>query len=585
LSFFEHQRKARNKSFWLIALFIMAVVCISTCVTAAFVLSFYFYELHDYGPFDVQLFGTLFLEAGAYVFPANFVLIGGASLWRMLSLGSDGMRLAISMGAVPLGNKDPKAKMLRNVVEEMAIASGVPAPIVMVLPDQASINAFAAGGEISDAVIGVTQGFMDQLSRDEMQAVIAHEYSHILNADMKLNMRLVGVIFGILMLSHIGEILLRSTNSRGSRSKGAGGIVIFGLLLFVLGLIGVFFAEWIKSLIAHQREYLADASSVQFTRNPQALGSVFHKMQMHSSHLSIPQLGSFSHFFFGSVKSLNFFPTHPPIHKRIKALEKMGYSPLTTKRNPKIAYEPSQPAAKQIDSMQAAKIVATLSLSLDDGDLTQRKSMETILGLLALHSKENTTLANLDPSLISSLKELPEDHYLYAVERSLNELSQMHKVEAQRFIMRVENLVFKDGVLSAFECAVLNILRRRLNLMPEKKYSRYTLNALRSEIILALQLVAEASSEEHSAKARAAVQFAQLFPDAKNAPLLSFVPRPQGKIVDRMFTRLSHCTIDAREKIMAALVATAPPDQSINTEEKLLLQAFAVILDAPLVLV
>src|SRR5690606_7299244 len=182
---------------------------------------------------------------------------------------------------VPEDTRDPALRRLRNVVEEVAIASGVPVPRLFVLEQEAGINAFAAGYGTADAAIAVTRGALDRLNRDELQAVIAHEFSHILNGDMRLNIRLMGVLFGIMMLSLIGQrILLHAPSVRGRNSNASAvlAVMLAALVAIVIGSLGVFFGRLIQAAVSRQREYLADASAVQFTRQPAALAGALKKI-------------------------------------------------------------------------------------------------------------------------------------------------------------------------------------------------------------------------------------------------------------------------------------------------------------------
>jgi len=214
--------------------------------------------------------------------------------------------------------RDANERKLLNVVEEMAIASGVPVPQVYVMNEEPGINAFAAGHSSGDAVIGVTRGCMTLLSRDELQGVIGHEFSHVLNGDMRLNLRLIGLIFGILCLTIIGRILIRT---RGRKNP----LPLLGIALIVIGWAGVVFGRLIQAAVSRQREVLADASAVQFTRNPAGLAGALKKIGglAEGSHLKSPHAEEASHLFFanGMGESIFSFATHPPLVERIRALD------------------------------------------------------------------------------------------------------------------------------------------------------------------------------------------------------------------------------------------------------------------------
>ncbi len=207
------------------------------------------------------------------------IFLGSAYKTNELSAGGSAVATLMGGRLVNQNTTDPNERKLLNVVEEMAIASGVPMPQVYVLDDERGINAFAAGHTTGDAAIGVTRGCIEMLSRDELQGVIGHEFSHILNGDMRLNLRLIGIIFGMLCIATIGRILLYA---RSSNSRDKNPLPILGLALIALGAIGVFFGRLIQAAVSRQREFLADASSVQFTRNPSGLSGALQKIGRYS---------------------------------------------------------------------------------------------------------------------------------------------------------------------------------------------------------------------------------------------------------------------------------------------------------------
>ena len=323
MDFFEHQDKARKHTKLLVIYFVIAVLCIIASVYLASLLIFY--GAHAKQPpgapppelvlWDPQLF--LYAMLGTL----GVVILG--SLYKTAALARGGSAVAETLGGrlVNPNTTHPDERKLQNVIEEMAIASGVPVPKVYVLDHEKGINAFAAGHTPSDAAIGVTWGCMTLLNRDELQGVIGHEFSHILNGDMRLNLRIMGVIFGILCLAVIGRVLLFS---RSSRRKDKNPLMILGLALVIIGAIGVFFGRLIQAALSRQREFLADASSVQFTRNPAGLSGALQKIGATGSRIESPHAGEASHMFFGSGLSKSFLgmlATHPPLDKRIRAID------------------------------------------------------------------------------------------------------------------------------------------------------------------------------------------------------------------------------------------------------------------------
>src|SRR5277367_6271665 len=329
MDFFERQDKARKKTKWLVIYFILAVAAMIVAIYIASLLIFSGVQLHQHRfndeqpQFDLwnpQIFLAVALGTIA------IILIG--SSYKTMALAAGGSAVSEMMGArlVSANTTDPDERKLLNVVEEMAIASGVPVPQVYVMDDEDGINAFAAGHKPGDATVTVTRGCMKLLSRDELQGVIGHEFSHILNGDMRLNLRLMGTIFGILCLAIIGRILLQTARG-GGRSRGQNPLPILGLTLLIIGYIGVFFGRLIQAAVSRQREFLADASSVQFTRNPGGITGALKKIgglgEM-GSRLSHAHSEELSHMFFGNGISepfIGLLETHPPLTDRIKAID------------------------------------------------------------------------------------------------------------------------------------------------------------------------------------------------------------------------------------------------------------------------
>ena len=264
--------------------------------------------------------------------PAKILVLGAlgtafvifaVSGWNIVQLGSGGKAVAEMVGArrVAPDTRDPLERRLVNVVEEMSIASGVRVPAVYVMDGEQGINAFAAGYDVSDSIVAVTRGTLETLNRDELQGVVGHEFSHILNGDMRLNIRMIGVLAGIVFIGSIGEFLMRSQRG-GSDSKGAAPIFFAGLALLLIGYIGLFFARLIKAAASRQREFLADASSVQFTRNPDGIAGALDQIGASSAGALIANRHAedVSHMFFGqgiTVKLSGLFDTHPPLEERI----------------------------------------------------------------------------------------------------------------------------------------------------------------------------------------------------------------------------------------------------------------------------
>jgi len=329
VNFFAAQDQARRASRRLVFAYILATAAIVLGVTTVVGIALFNFTQAGYGhsvrSFVAQQAPILI---GTAVLTTLFIV--GASLFKTSVLSAGGGRVATDMGGtlVPADVQDPLRRRLRNVVEEMSIASGVPVPEIYVLEEESGINAFAAGFTPSDAAIAVTRGTLELLDRNELQGVIAHEFSHILNGDMRLNIRLMGVLFGIMVLGLIGRLIIRGGHHTSivssRRNRGAPVVLIIGLGLAILGGIGVFIARIIKAGVSRQREFLADASAVQFTRQNEGIANALKKIGGYSAGSLIKSADpeEVSHMLFGSgAKFSGLFATHPPLTERIQALD------------------------------------------------------------------------------------------------------------------------------------------------------------------------------------------------------------------------------------------------------------------------
>ncbi|MGH8156519.1 MAG: M48 family metallopeptidase [Rhodanobacter sp.] len=320
MDFFAQQARVRGSSRRLVALFVLAVIAIVVAIDAVVWLSMGHHSI-DGEPARSNL-PLLFTSSIAVL-----AGIGLSSLFRIMSLSGGGKSVAESVGAVPVppDTRDPQLRQLRNVIEEVAIAAGVPVPDIYLMQEEPGINAFAAGYSASDAAVCVTQGCLDNLSRDELQGVIAHEFSHVLNGDMRLNIRLMGLLFGIMVLAVVGRQVIWFGGGRSSRRDGGGGqIWMIGLALIMVGYIGYFFGRLIQAAVARSRESLADASAVQFTRQTDGIAGALKKIAILSegSELQTANKHEVAHMLFGEADSFNaLYATHPPLLDRIRALE------------------------------------------------------------------------------------------------------------------------------------------------------------------------------------------------------------------------------------------------------------------------
>jgi Zn-dependent protease with chaperone function len=335
MDFFEAQDVARQRTRYLVVLFIAAVVAIIFVLYAAAHLLVYKVATNEpWVRFDPGLFGLV--AAGV------LLVVGSGSGFRTMQLRRGGPAVAELLGGRRISQEttDPDERRLVNVVEEMALASNIPVPAIYVLDNEEGINAFAAGHTPEDAAVAVTRGTLQSLSRDELQGVIAHEFSHIFNGDMRLNLRLMGLLFGILLLAVVGRMLLQvgPASMRGGARRAGGGkrgggdsrVILIGLVLLMVGYIGVLFARLIQAAISRPREDLADAAAVQFTRNPDGLAGALRKIgasreaggpggRVWNAHAE-----EAGHFFFANNLTgfaAQLFATHPPLAERIRRID------------------------------------------------------------------------------------------------------------------------------------------------------------------------------------------------------------------------------------------------------------------------
>ena len=315
MTFFEHQAAARRNTRVMVVLFLLAVVAVVLAVDLVVgAVWLWANDAQSVPPPAIYVLGALGTAALIFIVSAVNVL--------RLSRGGAAVAKMVGARAVGPDTTDPLERRLRNVVEEMAIASGVRVPEVYVMDEEGGLNAFAAGWNTSTAAVAVTRGMLETLTRDELQGVVAHEFSHVLNGDMRLNIRMMAVLAGIVFIGSVGEFLMRS--ARGSRD--AKGFFLAGLAVFLIGYIGLFFARLIKSAVSRQREFLADASSVQFTRNPDGIAGALDQIRSAPAGTLIANryAEEMSHMFFGQSVKMWFgglFATHPPIEERIRRVQ------------------------------------------------------------------------------------------------------------------------------------------------------------------------------------------------------------------------------------------------------------------------
>jgi len=568
MDFFQSQDAARKKTKFLVVYFVMAVIGIILSIYSLLFPVLKYGEQKgrssgrslDYQPTaSQQLRRTGFFQLDWFLMIAagvsGVILIGSGYKTLMLSSGGDAVASSIGGRRVDPNSGDADERKLMNVIEEMAIASGVPVPEVYVMDQEPGINAFAAGKTFSDAAIGVSRGAMKLLNRDELQGVIAHEFSHILNGDMKLNLRLIGVLHGILVLTIIGRIILRSAaySGRSSRDdRGAGMIfMVLGLGLFVIGYIGVFFGHLIKSAVSRQREFLADASAVQFTRSPDGIGGALKKIGglSYGSKLLNAHAEEVSHMTFGNALPSGFvaaLATHPPLPDRIKAIDPSWDGKFIKPEMAKVsssmsAMEPSASAAARQDSIlqipgmeghgpivgaitAAAAIGSVGRVSPEDvrnaqhirGNLPPEwlNAAHNVSGAQALIfsmllSQDDTIRASeleilqqttdeLTYQMVSGSKDglaaLSSSQKIALIDLSIPALKRLQADEYDRFLSIMRQLIESDGQIDLFEFMLEKIVHRHLDLFfvrrPEPKLRYKSMQQLEDEASVLISTLA-----------------------------------------------------------------------------------------------
>tara|TARA_R110002096_G_scaffold135780_1_gene287859 strand:- start:2219 stop:4096 length:1878 start_codon:yes stop_codon:yes gene_type:complete len=534
VNFFEQQDHARQKTWLLIALFSVAVLCIIGLTIALITATFW--------GFAGQ--GTTNSVSGIQPMQWNNIaktaitviaVIACVIIYKRLQLSQGGRRVAEMLGGrqIEQGTANANEQQLLNVVEEMAIAAGLPVPPVYVL-EETTINAFAAGYSESDAVLGVTRGTLERLSRDQIQGVIGHEFSHVLHGDMRLNLHLITILAGIIFISQIGRLALHSTSR--SRSSNRGGLPVLGLGvgLMVIGSIGTFFGSIIKSAVSRQREYLADASAVQYTRNPDGIADALKVIGSGvGSNMASPSSSECSHLFFGDVmfmRAFGFLSTHPPLEKRIrriqpdwdgsylagKALKPKKESSTATAKNKLDKLSESLRHTGFLDPVMvgiAAMLMQSLPRAINDSTHTPGSAYAL---MLALRLDKDETTREKQLSFIQSQALLLSDVKRYArdvdslsqkdilpiIEMSIPALKRLSTQQYKEFKQHLTQFIFADKISDLQEWLHFRLLSHYLdqhfNIGNQKRFARsyHSYAQIKDSIVCIMSLLANEAHED-----------------------------------------------------------------------------------------
>jgi len=639
VDFFEHQEQARKKSGLLVFYFVLAIIGI--------VASIYFVVLLVSGYngdrymlaslWNPEIFSTTAIGTLAVI------LLGSG--YKVMQLNGGGAVVARDLGGrrVDPKTRDFDERKLLNVVEEMAISAGMPVPEVYVMDHEEGINAFAAGRTPNDAVIGVTRGTIKYLSRDELQGVIAHEFSHILNGDMRLNMRLIGLLFGILFIAMIGQMMMRgaANSARFSRSReSGGGALVFlavGLAVMAIGYIGLFFGKLIKAAVSRQREYLADASAVQFTRNPDGIASALRKIGGLSqrSSLTTPMAEEASHMFFGDCRLRSSISTalatHPPLADRIKRIDatwdgkfpkvqlpdiSAGRQPAGPKDGNRGHALPGFPHAERGGILNLTEAEAFQSMSNLNGEQvafgeglhaglpaswldavhSEAGAQAMVFALLlaqddTLRETELQRLSDAtDPEtfretveLYGSLGDLHSSTKLALVDLAIPTLRRLGTAEYERFYKVKQQLIASDERVDLFEFTLMKVIDRHLAPQTPTRIRYRKIDQLHGEASVLITTLAQLGSRNPDEVSAAFQAGSSLIEEEAGRPLTAKSAGECGlQHIDAALKKFEHATPLVKKRLLFAAGKTVMADKKLTSDEAELIRAIADAIGSPI---
>jgi Zn-dependent protease with chaperone function/uncharacterized tellurite resistance protein B-like protein len=637
MDFFEQQDRARRRSRWLILLFLIAVAGIAVGVTVVVAML-----THALGSSSgsIAIPDTAWLSTNRDLLLVcalgTVTLIGLASWIRLVQLRQGGGTVASSLGGTIILSEDPDPlrRRLYNVVEEVAIASSIPVPSVYVLEGELAINAFAAGHTTSDAAIAVTRGALEQLTRDELQGVVGHEFSHILNGDMRLNIRLMGFLFGILVVNLIGKAMTRTGGRRRlavntSRSRGSGIIGLAGLALLILGYIGVLIGRIIQAAVSRQREFLADASAVQFTRQAQGLADALRKIGglQDQSWLVSPRAEEVSHMLFASGRHLvaGLLATHPPLKERIRKLQPYVRASRVGEmvENTATAFAPAGStgaidvtAVAGLAGMAESSVVARVGAP-DDEDVKYASHLHDMLPddiWSAAHSQDGALAVLLalvvdrDKSIRQHQRTIIINRFGEAVANETEELAvsagpiqpgvrlsvadiafpairSMPQARREFVLDAIYEIIAVDGDIDAFEAALAGSLTARISDLASIGRRRKT--DRRESILAVVRVLAAMAIHGHQSRVDAETAFRTgigALGDHLDVPDTTPLPTkaPPIEALVRSMHVLDNLPMVAKKQLVDALARSAASDGRIEERELAMLRGVCNALHCPI---
>ena len=642
MDFFEAQAHAKKRTHRLVFLFVFAVLGTILISYAAAIFLLHQASGRTYRQGRYAAYSLTGPDPSSYWDPRIFagvagstvLIVGLASLFKWSQMRAGGSAVAELVGGRRLEphTTDLRERRLLNVVEEMSIASGLPMPAVYVLDGEPGINAFAAGLTTSDAVVAVTRGTLEKLNRDELQGVIGHEFSHILNGDMRLNVKLTAIVFGILVIGLLGRGILQSMGrGRGGDKKGGGlaAILAIGLALMLIGYVGYFFGRLIQAAVSRQREFLADASAVQFTRNPGGITGALRKIGGYAmgSSLENHEAAQFGHFFFAQAFRSNFgglWATHPGLDERIRAVdpsfdgkfieppevvdvahESFISAGLAPKRAaPMATFGPATALAtigsltpQHVDYAQA--LLAKVPSRLRDAAHSATEGPALVYALLldadsTVREKQLGFIGSLDSALaLQAARELlpavasaPAETRLPLVNLTLPVLRTLPDAALARFTKTTDALILADNTISAFEFMIQKALLRHVvrARQPDQhaKPSIFSLADITGETGLVLSIIASAAGDEHRVQVAAFAAGVSQLPQISGQ--LSFAAADTWDFtkLDAALNKLGTASDPLKQQLLFAAAYVISQDGIILPTEAELLRAVSDALGCPM---
>jgi len=630
VNFFEYQDQARRQSRWLVFLFILAVITIIVVIDFAMLVAF--------GVMDAEQQQALFsLQSLKYNAPT---LLGGAlatagvitlaSLFKTATLSAGGGKVARDLGGtlVEADVRDPLRRRLYNVVEEISLASGIPVPEIYILEQESGINAFAAGFTPADAAVAVTRGALEKLNRSELQGVIAHEFSHIFNGDMRLNVRLMGALFGILMLSLIGRRVLHGSYYMGrSKNSNGGAIMLAAVAVMLVGYIGLFFGRWIKSAVSRQREYLADASAVQFTRDPDGIAGALKKIAVYSdaSYLNA-ESEEVSHMLFGDGQKMSMFSTHPPLDERIQRIDKSFQPKDLEQLSKRLQREQRSQAARAAEEQEnatqrkaglfdagnlveqignpefsrilmagalAASIPEQLNKAAHSGEWAPEVLFYCLMDtdseirerqLLEISRHMGSDSETRVRGLLSAAPELASGQRLPLLEITFPELKRRPPEQVSEVLATVQALIQADGRIDVFEYLLAKIISQHLwESMNPQQVRISGKKSLKPVLDKALEVIAVLAGHGNEDAAAVEKAFNTGVSVLEANAAVSMPPVDDWtRALDDALPKLDQLKPADKEKLVKALIATVMADQRIAVTEMELLRVVCALIHVPL---